>query len=374
MNALNELLDNIELRKDGRGDLEIFNKGTDEKISPEAISSGETELIFLAIECLCFGQECKPEQTNVLLLDSPDVHLHQDAQDRLIHFIRALAEEKKFYVVIAAHSTAFFSASPSYVWMSRGQKTLTFKKMYDYDAMKGVLSAFGAHALSSLFNFRTVLLREGEDDVRIWGQVARSSNGNLKLYPVGVNGLGNMNKYEIIINEIVTTMYDRAIVLSLRDGDGKKYGIDNHGQIRRFRLNCRSSENLLLTTEVLEHLGTTWDLLLKAIDAWLEINESHPNHTNILKFKEEGYDRQNFDLKDIRNDIMHIIGSKMAWEVAIGKTLGKIFSNTCPDSLDQNSICKYLGEKLISELFSLSQKNHAASVCVRTTACAMDIV
>ena len=105
IDRINELLDNIEI---SRGDpaFKILRKGTNVPIEPRFISSGESELISLAIECLVVSREVVRGKDNLLLLDEPDVHLHPDLQSRLIDFMKKLVDEVPFTVVIATHSTA----------------------------------------------------------------------------------------------------------------------------------------------------------------------------------------------------------------------------------------------------------------------------
>ena len=57
------------------------------------ISSGESVLISLAIECLIFCKEYVSDKQNILLLDEPDVHLHPDLQFKLMQFLQKLVEE-----------------------------------------------------------------------------------------------------------------------------------------------------------------------------------------------------------------------------------------------------------------------------------------
>ena len=164
-----------------------------------------------------------------------------------------------------------------------------------------------------------MLLVEGEDDERIWQQTVRSSNGRIKIYPCSVDGLSNMNNFEQETQKIIRTVYDHAIGYSLRDRDNVEEEIEDIPPIVRMRLSCRNTENLILTSEVLEFLGITWEHLKLLIDEWLNVNTKHPHFSNMKQFKECGYDRKNHDIKEIRNDLMGIIGSNKPWEIAIGK-------------------------------------------------------
>lgn len=118
-------------------------------------------------------------------------------------------------------------------------------------------------------------------------------------------------------------------------------------------LNCRAAENLLLTEQVLNTLDLTWDELTAKIDTWLLNNQTHQHYQEMLDFKNSGYDRQNFNLKKIRNNLMYLIEKPTSWEVAIGKTIGNLLAKnelTSDSSHNSHQIASYLGEKLITLL------------------------
>lgn len=58
IDKINALLTNVKIVRTAKGDFELFTKTTDVKIEPNQISSGESELISLAIECLTFEKSC----------------------------------------------------------------------------------------------------------------------------------------------------------------------------------------------------------------------------------------------------------------------------------------------------------------------------
>lgn len=218
-NKINSLLDHIEVRSDGQT-FKIYQKEAEVEISSGQISSGESELISLGIECLVFQKECIFEKLNVLLLDEPDVHLHPDLQERLGNFLRRLIEDKNATIIIATHSTAFLSALESYddtciEFMDKKQTGLNFKRISD--EYRKILPVFGAHPLSNLFNEAPVFLVEGEDDERIWQQAVRTSNKKLKIYPCSTDGVDNMKRYESEVEQIIRCVYENARAFSLRD-------------------------------------------------------------------------------------------------------------------------------------------------------------
>jgi len=352
VNKINTLLDNIEIKRDV-GTFKIYQKGTNVESEAEIISSGESELISLGIECLVFSRETVADKENILFLDEPDVHLHPDLQVRLMHFLRDLVSEGNFKVIMATHSTAVLGAFESYAdthlaFLVSGQKEINFKSISD--SYRKILPVFGAHPLSNIFNQSPVLLLEGDDDERIWQQAVRSAGGRLKLYPCSVEGVDSMPVYEIETEEILNTVYEGAKGFSLRDSDGNNAEIDDMLHLTRMKLSCRNAENLLLTDEVLISLGTTWVDLQTGIESWLTNNDTHGHFYIMNNFKENNYDRINFDLKEIRNDLMGIIGSAKPWEVAVGQAIALLKWDDATNFAQANKMITLLGKKVVTNL------------------------
>ena len=272
VSEINSLLDNIEIKRD-QSTFQIYQKGTENIVGPKLISSGEAELISLGIELLVFEKECVEAKSNILYLDSPDVHLHPDLQVRLVRFLKKLVERTSFKIIVATHSTALLGSLLGYEhqavnFMVRNQTTLNFRPISS--VYRKVLPIFGAHPLSNLFNEAPVLLVDGEDDQRIWQQAVRTANGELRIYPCPVDGEGEMRTFETEICQIINSVYDDAKAYSIRDRDGGEEDIADMPPITRMRLSCRAAENLLLSDDVLVSLGTDWASLSTGIATWLD--------------------------------------------------------------------------------------------------------
>lgn len=349
---INDLLDQIEFKAQGNT-FAIYQKGTNNKIDSRDISSGESELICLAVECLVFEKECLPGKENILLLDEPDVHLHPDLQVRLINLIKDGVEKGSHKVIIATHSTAILGALEGYTdfnvaFMKHAQKGFDFKPVSFF--YRKMLPIFGAHPLSNLFNEAPILLVEGEDDERIWQRAVRVAQSKMKLYPCSSEGVGNMNDLENDIREIASAVYDNPKAFSLRDRDESGEEIEDLSPIIRLKLSCRSAENLLLSNEVLRNLGIEWEDLTTKISEWLKNNPTHPHFTTMKEFAVGGFDRKSFNIKSIRNDLMGVIGSDLDWEIAIGKTIGNLIYNDGIDSSAEGSIFNFLGKKIVENI------------------------
>jgi len=324
-------------------------------VQPQDISSGESELISLGIECLVFERECVPNASNFLLIDEPDVHLHPDLQARFARFIEELASAGKFSLLIATHSTALLGAMSEdsqtrLAFMRFGETEITFSPVGD--AHRKVLPVFGAHPLSNVFNQAPVLLVEAEDDERIWQQAVRSARGAIKVYPCGVDGINELAAFEAEVVKILESVYDFAVGFSLRDRDLGPTEISDLGPIKRLRLNCRSAENLLVSDEVLARADLSWGVLQSRIDEWLTSNTTHPHYAAMRAFQGTGFDRSNSDLKEIRNDLVGLMGSNKPWEVLVGQTIAGLGGD--PGNIAPCSIRTFLGSRVCQLLLGFS--------------------
>jgi len=353
LSKINSLLDNIKIQRDPQQGpiFKIVSKSDEKPVDATSISSGESELISLAIESLAFAEKVVSEKRNILFLDEPDVHLHPDLQTRLTKFLIDLVDEYDFEVIIATHSTALLGelsehSHSAVALMKPGQRELSFESVDEQ--YRQILPVFGAHPLSNIFNSSPILLLEGEDDVRIWQQVVRSSEGAFKLYPVQCETINKMNEYEKRVVKIIESVYDKPVAFSLRDKDDDDESIDDIPPLIRMRLSCRAAENLLLSDDVLSSAGIDWDEFKKRAEKWMSDNPKHAKFEAFNKFKDGSYDRKQADLKELRVLIVGaIMASDKPWEVLVGQAIAKQKKISTPTV---NSLQDYLGAKVVASL------------------------
>ena len=270
-----------------------------------------------------------------------------------MRFLDELVVEFGFTILIATHSTAILgelssSERAAVAFMRSGDKELEFHGIDDM--YRQVLPVFGAHPLSNVFNDAPVLLVEGEDDVRIWQQAVRTSEGQIKLYPVECGSVNALVDYEVRTKNVVESIYDDAKAFSLRDGDGVAEELDDQLPIVRMRMSCRAAENLILSDEVLTSANNTWDVVKGSIETWITNNPDHSRNALMCKFRDEEYPRKDFDLKDLRMLMVgEILDSNKPWEVLVGQVLGSLGPDQ-KDSTVDGSICNFLGAKATASL------------------------
>jgi ABC-type multidrug transport system ATPase subunit len=355
LKLINQLLDNIEIVRGNNSGFEIKDKITNQIRAASTLSSGESELISLAIEILAFsyGSENYPGRTSYLFLDEPDVHLHPDLQERLVNLLATAVNGRDIIVVIATHSTAVLGAlsdnnDARIGFIASGQNEVTFVRIDE--TLQKILPIFGAHPLSNVFNKTPILLVEGEDDVRIWQQSVRTAQGKLKIWPCPAGDIQSLDEYENEVESLAGAIYEDAKAFSLRDRDDLPYEIDDKVIVKRMRLYCRAAENLLLSDDVLQSLGTDWEEMKAAMEDWLIKFPEHAQYEDMNAFKSAGYDRPGGDVKALRNIFLMLAGSQKPWEVAVGQAIAGLLSGS--PTTGEHSLTAYLGSKLV-EAFDL---------------------
>ena len=357
---INLILDRVNLRRSESAGFDLQTRDGEQPANATELSSGESELISLAIEILYFSYLCKTdqyrEQENWLLLDEPDVHLHPDLQHRLMSLLITCMKDIRGKVAIATHSTPILSSLFVLTNDVRiGLKQIEIKKLEFQSAnevWKAILPMFGSHPLSNVFNERPPLIVEGEDDERIWQTVTRHSQGRVSLYPCVAGDIQLMNHYEVTTNALVKSVYEHARAFSLRDGDGVPEEMDDLDVVIRFRLKCRNAENLIVTDDVLDELGVDLDTLRKKLDKWIQDNTEHKQYGDAEKFRDEGWNRKDSQLKNLRNIIVGVSGSTKPWEIAVGRAISKLPENRFRS---EHSLVRYLGDKLVNGLELLKE-------------------
>jgi len=126
------------------------------------------------------------------------------------------------------------------------------------------------------------------------------------------------------------------------------YELDDKTIVKRMRLFCRASENLLLSDDVLNLLRLNWEKMVGVMEDWLLKYPDHPQYEDMRTFKTTGYDRLRCDVKNLRNVFLMLVGSQKPWEVAVGQAIAGLLSGNSLDG--EHSLTAYLGPKLVDAL------------------------
>lgn len=354
IDKINRLLTNISLGVSNT-DFEFRSLSTGEVVTPDDISSGESEAVSLATEILYFFDTIDPNKFNVLMLDEPDVHLHPDLQARLGKLIVSMLDEfsqdlDKIVVCLSTHSTPLVCSLADSAYVSIGTKSFGVDAVElkpAPDELRKVAPFFG-HPLSLSLSDDAALILEGEDDERVWQQAARSSQGKLKVFPVLAVTVDQQTKLEDFCVQLLGTLYDNPVAFSLRDGDGViGQALDHKPPLKRFRLACYAIENLLATEECLAMMQTSGFEFVAKVHAWLIKNEGHKDFDLMSQLVKSSDRLRHSKIKDIRNLICAVAGSTKPWEVIVGQAIGGVGSH---DLSTGNMLVDYLGAELVRQV------------------------
>jgi len=351
LEQINELLPAIRMVRNDKGGFSIQTK-LGQSLDEASISSGESELIALAIEVLVFSRQSMANK--MLLLDEPDVHLHPDLQQRFIAFVESVAVAHNLRVVIATHSTAIIgafskNADLQIVPISKRDQS-DFAAFSRSKVCEEILPIFGAHPLSTAFNRSPIVLVEGDDDRRVLEQIVRSGGGRFALAPCVVGNVTELSEWEDWLNRFLPVLYDTPKAFSLRDlDDATQADISDLDHVCRIRLNCYAIENLLLSDQVLEAHGFNAESFRAALQARVDRIPDH-KYTEALKSLLANFqNRRILNIKDVRNIVVAELGSNKPWEVLLGQLIA---ANIGTANTNQHSIQSYLGPKAVTNLFA----------------------
>mmetsp|Transcript_5970 Transcript_5970/g.6858 ORF Transcript_5970/g.6858 Transcript_5970/m.6858 type:complete len:444 (+) Transcript_5970:110-1441(+) len=349
--SINEMLDDVKLESVGRKFLFKLDKTP---IPAKNLSSGATQIIALSVQFVKHILDNKDNKSDSwLLLDEPDTHLHPDLQIKFFDFLCAKIRDGKTGFILATHSTAIVEAAlgqeKTKICFLRRNENIVFKNLTKHAE---ILPYFGGHVVSKALSGSKILLVEGEDDVRIFSQVYRSSERAINVFPVSVDGKGNLDKLEKLFDEALSSICDAPECYSLRDGDELSKGNDSMvpiGCVKRFRLRCCAAENLLLTKEVLEYCGKNWRNILESANIWQKSKSNHGKAKEVQEFLNKE-DRRHHDVKGIRNIILEWLETKKPWETLVGIVVSKALTNESTANAGGHSIKEYLGKEFVKAL------------------------
>lgn len=318
--------------------------------SVSALSSGESQLLSLGMDILTIVGMWELDQTEqrVLLVDEPDAHIHPDLQIKFADFLCHVQREYAVQIIVATHSTTLLSAlgqfankQLSVLYLSTEQRTLTAQP---FNAVTRELSALlGGHLLMGPLFAAPVLLVEGDDDYRVWLQVARS--GSIRLCVMPCNG-DEIKQYQRTLERMFSALSENVNLrgIALIDGDKPLPIPQSNGPqdfVRFARLECHETENLYITDEMLKELGhDSWDVAKQKIFAEADGFGNKADSLRALA----SIDRKLADIKPIVSEIAEILDpKKLLWSVRLGKFIGK--------EKPIGQLAEFIGEKTMQLLW-----------------------
>lgn len=328
----------------------------------DQLSSGEVQLITMGLDALTIASiwEIEKAQSRVLLIDEPDAHIHPDLQARFADLIVRIVDRYKVQVAVATHSMSLLTALSQFggtrtgtVFLSRGKEK--YKAEALSEVTREVAACLGGHVLMGPLFGSPILLVEGDDDYRIWGQVPRHHVVSVAVIPC--SGSDEVKRYQAKLEQIFDALsepHNSAIGFALLDGDKElpKPSVQNpQAHVKFLRLECRESENLYLTDEVLASIGHTWTTASSEIE---ELEKTVPEEKAAALALVRA-DRRVADLKGLMELLSHKLDAKnVPWTIRVSSAIGK--------ARPAGSLAAFLGEPLLAALWPIPAQGSETQV------------
>jgi len=318
-------------------------------INLNQLSSGERHILGVGLDivtvCGIWKLDGQGTEGRKLLIDEPDAHLHPDIHQNFALFLKDIVRIFNVQVLLATHSTTLLAALGHYfgedlgvIFCRKGterQIAVPFSKVH-----KDLATILGGHALMGPLFSIPLLLVEGDDDYRIWSQVPRHHRFSFSVLPCnGEEIFDHQKKLESIFISITGSSTQKS-GFALIDGDKPMPQVSQE-RIEYLRLNCRESENLYFTLDVLQSFGMTWEAAKAKVKA-----EAHKFGQKAEKLSQiESWNMQKDDLKNIVNEVAEILDpKKLHWTVRVGKVIGA--------GAFGNEMRNFLGEKICEKILT----------------------
>jgi len=268
---------NVSLVGAGNPPYVIRRHGEDSAIGHvDQLSSGEVQLITMGLDALTITSmwEIEPPASRVMLIDEPDAHIHPDLQARFADLLVRIVDRYKVQVVVATHSMSLLTALSQFggmktatVFLSREKDTYIAE--VPSEVTREIAACLGGHVLMGPMFGSPLLLVEGDDDYRIWGQVPRHHVVSVAVIPC--SGSDEVKRYQSKLEQVFNALsepHQTPIGFALLDGDKElpqpsPQNLQRH--VKFLQLCCHESENLYLTDEVLLTFQHTWETACAAI-------------------------------------------------------------------------------------------------------------
>jgi hypothetical protein len=323
---------------------------SDEEVVANAnsLSSGEAALYALGLDLvgIC-AMWVLDGVAGTLLVDEPDLHLHQDLQQHLARFLVQLIDSFDVQIVVATHSTTLLAAlghhgaeRTSVVYLDPTideQRAAAFT-----DVEQQLATILGGHALMGPLFAVPLLLVEGDDDYKIWSQAARYQRLKVSVIPCEGSRLAEYRrKLETVFAATIETA--QVVAHSIQDLDDRIEQPAVHGSfVSSLWLNCREAENLYLTAEVLNAFETSTDGARARI---LENAARFGEKEARLRDVANSADWRTVDCKDVIVQISEILDDPrhVDWAKRVGSVIGE---NRPTGQLEE-----FLGRQILNALW-----------------------
>lgn len=314
--------------------------------SVSILSSGESQLFSLGLDIVTIVGiwELGKNEKRILLIDEPDAHIHPDLQIKFADFLCHIATKYNVQVFVATHSTTLLAAigqfakdSTAVLYVNNDGLQMSAEPFSR--VARELAAILGGHLLMGPLFGAPILLVEGDDDYRVWVQVARAGNVNICVLPCHGN---EIKSYRRTLERMFKALSDEVTLrgYALVDGDTYPSGRPDGEFVPFIRLKCHETENLYLTDEVLNALKLTWDSACSRIEQ--QCDKFGQKRERLASIR--SMDRRTGDFKEIIHQVAEILDDKkLMWTVRLGKFLGQ--------GRPTGMLAEYLGAEVMSAIW-----------------------
>lgn len=186
------------------------------KFKSEEISSGSKEILTLLTQI-----HLAADESDVLFLEEPELHLYPGAERRVFNIIQDISEQNKLQVVISTHSDVFVNQSEASSITRVERNGSTKLRSIESEEIDTELQDLG-YDKSGLLQSEAVVFVEGLSDKRIIWQFAKTAGidlGESGIELVELEGIENMKRDA---KSLIKLLYSFNIpYLFVRDRHGK---------------------------------------------------------------------------------------------------------------------------------------------------------
>jgi predicted ATPase len=317
----------------------------------DELSTGEAQLLTLGLDVLTIAAiwDVQTASMRLLLIDEPDAHIHPDLQVRFADFLKQVADKYGLQIVIATHSTTLLSAMGQFsgddcgiVYFDRTKAAFVAERFTT--ALQEIAACLGGHALMGPLFGAPLLLVEGDDDYRIWSQVPRHHVTSFSVIPCHGDGIF---KYQRALEKIFAALRERperpaSFALLDRDKSLPQATADQpQDHVKFIRLSCHEAENLYLTDEIMQQIGTSWEDACTAVAA---AASSHGEKARVLS-NVVSWNRMEEDVKNVIAEVSFAVDPKhVHWTQRVGVGIGR--------SKPTGQLATFLGPDVMTALWS----------------------
>lgn len=165
-----------------------------------------------------------PDESNIVLLDEPDAHLHPNLQTALAKSLREIQKELNIQIIISTHSTSIIrAADPSEVIPISSQNKLIRPLSSTTEVEMEILDRIDTYELAkSVLSGKIVFFEDDNLDIfeKIDKLVGTKCFSGVNTVPV-IKGKGKDDKSAFLTFDIIKTMIKQEVeVHVIRDNDG----------------------------------------------------------------------------------------------------------------------------------------------------------